>query len=62
MKGHDVDDLHGFASERLTQLASARANDTLTPEWLIRQLITALKDLDALEPAVDASLEGREDF
>ncbi|CAN5506728.1 hypothetical protein BH10ACT4_BH10ACT4_08530 [soil metagenome] len=57
-----MDDLHGFASERITQLAAARADNSINVDWLIRQLVDALTDLDALEPKRDAALEGREDF
>ena len=57
-----MDDLHGSARERLTQLDAATAAGEVTAEWLERQLRAALLELTELEPVADAEQDRREDY
>ncbi|MBK4348230.1 hypothetical protein [Lacisediminihabitans changchengi] len=57
-----MDDLRGSATHRIAQLADVLAAETPTSEWLIRQLLAALGELEDLEPIADLEIEGDEDF
>lgn len=57
-----MEDLRGSASQRLAQLGEARATGEATEEWLSRQLLTALREIDALEALADADRDRREDY
>ena len=57
-----MDDLRGSASDRIAQLAELVAAESPTTEWLTRQLLAALSELEDLEPIADTAVEGTEDF
>jgi hypothetical protein len=56
-----MDDLHGSAQERLTQLDAAVARGA-SAEWLEKQLRAALEELADVEPVADAERDRREDY
>ncbi|MGH1550844.1 hypothetical protein ACRAWB_17335 [Leifsonia poae] len=56
-----MDDLHGSARERLTQLDAAVARGA-SAEWLEKQLRAALEELADVEPVADAERDRREDY
>ena len=56
-----MDDLHGSARERLTQLDAAVARGA-SAEWLEKQLRAALEELADIEPVADAERDRREDY
>ncbi|MEV8212836.1 hypothetical protein [Leifsonia sp. NPDC077715] len=56
-----MDDLHGSAQERLTQLDAAIARGA-SAEWLEKQLRAALEELADVEPVADAERDRREDY
>jgi uncharacterized coiled-coil protein SlyX len=57
-----MDDLHGSAEQRLTQLDAAVGRGDATAEWLERQLRALLQELAEVEPVADAERERREDY
>ena len=57
-----MDELRGSATERIAQLSDILAAGSPSPEWLTRQLLAALSELEELEPAADIEIEGSEDF
>lgn len=54
-------DLAGTADERLAQLARLESS-ALSPEWLRRQLESALSAWEADETKLDIDVEARTDF
>lgn len=59
-EGGPVDDLTGTASERLARLEQHAG--PLEADWLLRQLMAALRELADAQPAADAEHEAREDY
>ncbi len=57
-----MDDLTGTADQRARQLAALEATESLSSEWLTRQLKLVLEAWEADETILDINAEGREDF
>lgn len=57
-----MDDLHGSAAERLTQLDAIEASGEASPEWLTRHLRATLHELADVQPVADAEQDRREDY